>query len=230
VGARSVKPAVRGAGGCQARRPGGTLLVAMTAPGDGLTPDDVRVRRFSWARAGYRRREVERFLARAADDLARLLDGADRGTEPPLTPGDVDEVRFHKAIHGYAMLEVDDFLDEVAAALGRARQARAAAARPVAQLPPPPRPGLTAAEVATTTFPRGIRGYAPGEVDAFLATVAGHLARLEAGQPAEPPLTRADVQYRHFTLGPRGYEMHEVDVFLARLAAQFPAGPGQVLR
>jgi DivIVA domain-containing protein len=207
-----------------------------------LTPDDVRAQHFSLTRKGYRRGEVDRFLRRAAADLARLQDGAaDPGGPPPLTPDDVDQARFHKALRGYDMPQVDDFLDDLAVALARIRgqvlarpelsRARAdpvPLARPLPELPPPPPPPLSADEVAATTFERGMRGYAVAEVDAFLARAAGELDRLERGEPpdlgAEPPLTGAEVRRQRFTLGPRGYEMHDVDVFLDRLAERFPAG------
>jgi DivIVA domain-containing protein len=205
-----------------------------------LTPDDIRTRRFALARKGYRRTEVERFLAKAAVDLARLQDGGpDPAHESRLTAEDVDEARFHKALRGYSMPQVDDFLDELAAELARVRGlavptrpdlSRAdpvPVARALPELPPPPPPPLSAAEVASATFERGMRGYAVAEVDALLARAARDLDRLERGEPpeagGEPPLSGADILRSRFTLGPRGYEMHDVDVFLARLAERFPA-------
>jgi DivIVA domain-containing protein len=208
-----------------------------------LTPDDIRTKRFALARKGYRRVEVDRFLARAAVDLGRLQDGGpDPAHQSRLTPDDVDQVRFHKALRGYSMPQVDDFLDDLAAELARVRglvaparpdlsRARAdpvPVARALPELPPPPPPPLSAAEVATATFQRGMRGYAIAEVNALLERAARDLDRLERGEPpeagGEPPLTGDEIRRSRFTLGPRGYEMHDVDVFLARLAERFPAG------
>ena len=196
---------------------------------NGLTPEAVRAWKFPLARNGYRRREVDRLLARAADDLARLAAG-DPGEPPPLTPEDVEQARFAKRRAGYEMVAVDEFLDQLAAELGRARAA-AAAPRPLAELAAPPPPPLHAAEVAAATFPRAPRGYAPAEVDAFLTQASAALARLEAGMAgADAAPDAAEVDRHRFSLAPRGYEMHAVDTFLVRLAdrleaAERAAGP-----
>ena len=82
-----------------------------------LAPRDVVNRTFTRVVRGYRRREVDRLLRRAAADLVRLRNGpaATRADLPaPLTHEDVERARFRPALGGYEMNEVDEFLDLVA--------------------------------------------------------------------------------------------------------------------
>jgi DivIVA domain-containing protein len=215
-----------------------------------LAPQDVLSRKFTRVVRGYRRREVDRLLRRAAADLARLRNGpADSrpGLPDPLTPEDVERARFRPALGGYEMNEVDEFLDLVAEELGVAAHQREQLQPPLAgeaereavAPPPPPPPALprTPAEVSRRSFTQASPGYLPDEVDRFLVRAAQALAALGAPQrpalPApsavgeqppevEPVMNRWHVLRTRFPLGPRGYALHEVDAYLVELAAMFP--------
>jgi DivIVA domain-containing protein len=213
-----------------------------------LAPRDVLNRTFTRVVRGYRRREVNRLLRRAAADLARLRNGpaaARPGLPAPLTPEDVERARFRPALGGYEMNEVDEFLDLVADELAIAAHEREPIAAPVAALaepqiapaPPPPPPRSTP-DVSRRVFSDASPGYLPDEVDRFLVRAAQALAALgsppRAALPApgpgpqagglevEPTLTRWHVLRQRFPLGPRGYALHEVDAYLVELAAMFP--------
>lgn len=207
----------------------------MTA-GVRLTPEAIRERTFSKARQGYRPGEVDRFLAQAADAMARLQECYANGSRAPtglLTAEDVQQQLFHRAFRGYAMAEVDDFLDLLAIDLGRMHQRVAElqkVAQPQLELTPrveAPAEPLTAGEVASATFTRAMRGYRVDEVDRFITLVARELARVEDNPGSTPRITAHDVAAARFTLGPRGYAMYEVDAFLQRLAAQLARAEAQ---
>ena len=206
-----------------------------------ITPEVIAGKAFKKVRRGYRVNEVDQFLQRVADDLARLGEHLRRGTapvEPLLTPDQVEKKTFAGAWRGYEMKPVDDFLDEIVAELARMHRALSDAehwrSAPRAPLQPPlplhamrslpaPEPitrPLTAHDVASKIFSREPRGYRVEEVDQFLGFVAVELAR-SIGDPTGPSrLFAQDIAARRFSLAPRGYSMHEVDDFLARLAAQ----------
>jgi DivIVA domain-containing protein len=214
-----------------------------------LAPQDVLNRTFTRVVRGYRRREVNRLLRRAATDLARLRNGpaaAGPGLPVPLTPEDVEQARFRPALGGYEMNEVDEFLDQVAEELAlaahereqlprvAARQAtEREAAAPAAPAAPVPR---SPAEVSRRAFTQASPGYLTDEVDRFLVRAAQALAAQGAPQrpalPApgavpqaievEPQLNRWHILRQRFPLGPRGYALHEVDAYLVELAAMFP--------
>lgn len=215
-----------------------------------LAPRDVVNRTFTRVVRGYRRREVNRLLRRAAADLARLRNGptdAQPGLPAPLTAEDVEQARFRPALGGYEMNEVDEFLDLVADELALAAHERepappASAALPepdIAPAPPPAPTPRSPADVSRRVFSDASPGYLPDEVDRFLVRAAQALAALgstpRAALPApgggpqpgsdpevEPTLTRWHVLRQRFPLGPRGYALHEVDAYLVELAALFP--------
>ena len=206
-----------------------------------ITPEVIAGKAFKKVRRGYRVGEVDQFLQRVADDLARLGEHLRRGTapvEPLLTPEQVEKKTFAGTWRGYEMQPVDEFLDQIVVELARMHRALSDAEQwrsaPRAPLQPPlplhsmrslpaPEPmarPLTAHDVAAKIFDREPRGYRVEEVDQFLGFVAVELARA-IGDPSTPSrLSAQDVAARRFTLCPRGYAMHEVDDFLARLAAQ----------
>jgi DivIVA domain-containing protein len=210
-----------------------------------LTPEAISNKAFKKVRRGYRVSEVDQFLEKVAQDVARLqarvagqsLVALDE--DPPTTPEQVEEKTFNGAWYGYAMHEVDDFLDLLVVTLERLhravaeaeqwRSARRAPLQPplnaLRQLPPPEpaavRRPATAHDVAAKTFSREPRGYSVEEVDQFLGRVAIELARVIGDAFGPPRLTSRDIASKRFTLLPRGYAMHEVDDFLAQLAAQF---------
>jgi DivIVA domain-containing protein len=213
-----------------------------------LAPRDVLDKTFTRVVRGYRRREVNRLLRRAAADLARLRNGTTDETGPPapLTAEDVEQARFRPALGGYEMNEVDEFLDLVADELALAAHEREPAPPAGAPLPepdfalPPPAPTpRSPADVSRRVFSDASPGYLPDEVDRFLVRAAQALAALgstpraalpapgdgpqpEGGPEVEPTLTRWHVLRQRFPLGPRGYALHEVDAYLVELAALFP--------
>jgi DivIVA domain-containing protein len=213
-----------------------------------LAPRDVVNRTFTRVVRGYRRREVDRLLRRAAADLIRLRDGpvtTRADLPPPLTPEDIEAARFRPALGGYEMNEVDEFLDLVAEELAVAageREQPPPAGGPVepdfGPPPPPPPQPRSPADVSRRVFSDASPGYLPDEVDRFLVRAAQALAALGStpraalpapgdqgtagGREVEPTLTRWHVLRQRFPLGPRGYALHEVDSYLVELAALFP--------
>jgi DivIVA domain-containing protein len=216
-----------------------------------LAPRDVVNRTFTRVVRGYRRREVNRLLRRAAADLIRLRNGTDAARSdlpPPLTPEDVENARFRPALGGYEMNEVDEFLDLVAEELAIAAREREPAPpvppveRGVAEYdiaPAPPAQPWSPADVSRRVFSDASPGYLTDEVDRFLVRAAQALAALGStpraalpapgagpqapgGPEVEPTLTRWHVLRQRFPLGPRGYALHEVDAYLVELAALFP--------
>jgi DivIVA domain-containing protein len=213
-----------------------------------LAPRDVLDKTFSRVVRGYRRREVDRLLRRAAADLARLRNGItdQPGLPAPLTAENVEQARFRPALGGYEMNEVDEFLDLVADELALAAHERepippAGAPLPEPDIdiaPPSPTP-RSPADVSRRVFSDASPGYLPDEVDRFLVRAAQALAALgstpraalpapgdgpqpDSGPVVEPTLTRWHVLRQRFPLGPRGYALHEVDAYLVELAALFP--------
>jgi DivIVA domain-containing protein len=92
-------------------------------------------------------------------------------------------------------------------------------------------PRITAAEVRAVQLrrpPWGKRGYAPAEVDAFLARVADALEALAAGRTAA--VTADEVHHVVFRKPPlgagRGYDEDSVDELLDRIEHTLRAGPG----
>ena len=67
-----------------------------------LAPRDLLDKTFTRVVRGYRRREVNRLLRRAAADLARLRNGTadQRGMPAPLTAENVEQARFRPALGG----------------------------------------------------------------------------------------------------------------------------------
>jgi DivIVA domain-containing protein len=204
-----------------------------------ITPEVIAGKAFKKVRRGYRVGEVDQFLQRVADDLARLGEHLRRDTapvEPLLTAEQVEQQTFSGTWRGYEMHPVDEFLDQIVVELARVHRALTDAEQwrsaPRAPLQPPlhsmrslpaPEPmarPLSAHDVAAKIFEREPRGYRVEEVDQFLGFVAVELARAIGDPTAPPRLSAQDVAGRRFAVGPRGYAMHEVDDFLARLAAQ----------
>ena len=90
---------------------------------------------------------------------------------------------------------------------------------------------ITGAEVRSIELRRpgwGRRGYAPSEVDAFLARAADALDASAAGQPGT--MTPDDVHHVVFRKPPlgsgRGYDEDQVDDLLDRIEQALRAGPG----
>lgn len=203
----------------------------MTADSSRLTAQHINEQTFARAIRGYAMQEVDDFLDRAAEEVARWQDALGRGLRPTtrlLTPREVSEIVFSKAMRGYDMAEVDEFLDELAAELlylhGMASRRAAPAAR-----------RLTADDILRREFHIAVRGYHRREVDRFLDQVARELIRwqdaLSQGfRPSTRLVTPQDINEKLFTKVLRGYAMIEVDAFLdeltdeiARLQDQEPA-------
>jgi DivIVA domain-containing protein len=203
-----------------------------------LAPQDVLNRTFTRVVRGYRRREVNRLLRRAATDLARLRNGpaaVGPGLPAPLTPEDVEQARFRPALGGYEMNEVDEFLDLVAEELAvaiheRDQPPRAAVREPMEPefapaalrepmepevapaAPAPPSP----AEVSRRSFTQASPGYLTDEVDRFLVRAAQALAAQGVPQRAALPAPGA---------APRATEVEPQINRWHILRQRFPLGP-----
>ena len=116
-----------------------------------LTPEDIDQKTFHLRFRGYNVDQVDDFLDRVRDELARLMDMVAQGHRPlvlRLTGKDIEEQQFKSALRGYDTGEVDAFLDEIAAEFERFQQfgagqaplPRAAPAPPAFQGWPPPAP------------------------------------------------------------------------------------------
>jgi DivIVA domain-containing protein len=199
-----------------------------------LAPRDVVNRTFTRVVRGYRRREVDRLLRRAAADLIRLRDGTAAARvradlPPPLTPEDIESARFRPALGGYEMNEVDEFLDLVAEELAIAARER----EPVPPVPPvergipeydlapappaQPQP-RSPADVSRRVFSDASPGYLTEEVDRFLVRAAQALAALGSPPRAALPAPGA---------APQG-DGPEMEPTLTRwhvLRQRFPLGP-----
>jgi DivIVA domain-containing protein len=203
-----------------------------------IAPRDVVNRTFTRVVRGYKRREVDRLLRRAAADLIRLRDGTSAtraDLPPPLTAEDIEQARFRPALGGYEMNEVDEFLDVVAEELTIAAGVREQAppagdlvedefapAPPSPSPPPPPPPPAqprSPADVSRRVFSDASPGYLPDEVDRFLVRAAQALAALGSTPRAALPAPPA---------GPEPASAAEVEPTLTRwhvLRQRFPLGP-----
>lgn len=194
------------------------MICGMTADSSRLTAEHITEQVFAKAMRGYAMNEVDEFLDRAAEEIARWHDALARGHRPTtrlLTPREVSEVSFSKAMRGYDMAEVDEFLDELAAELVRlhALVSRRAAT--------PPR-RVSAEDVLHKEFHVAMRGYQRREVDRFLDQVAREVIRWQDAlaqgyRPSMCLVTPQDVNEKAFTKVVRGYAMIEVDTFLDEL-------------
>jgi DivIVA domain-containing protein len=198
-----------------------------------LAPRDVVNRTFTRVVRGYRRREVDRLLRRAAADLIRLRDGAAAARTdlpPPLTPEDVEQARFRPALGGYEMNEVDEFLDVVAEELAIAAGdrepvppappiERGVAEYDIAPAPPAPPQPRSPADVSRRVFSNASPGYLTEEVDRFLVRAAQALAALGSTPRAALPAPGA---------GQQAADGPAVEPTLTRwhvLRQRFPLGP-----
>jgi DivIVA domain-containing protein len=93
-------------------------------PPGGLSSSEVRTVEFPRSLRGYTRKQVDEFLAHAADTidhldaaLARPAPLSGRARPAGMTAADVQRAGFFTALRGYAMPKVDDFLDRVAEAI-----------------------------------------------------------------------------------------------------------------
>jgi len=203
----------------------------MSADPSRLTARHINEQTFARAIRGYAMHEVDEFLDRAAEEIARWQDALARGLRPTtrlLTPREVSEVVFSKAMRGYDMPEVDDFLDDLAVELMHLHGMVSRRAIPVARW-------LTADDIVRKEFHVALRGYHRREVDRFLDQVAREVIRWQdaLGQGFRPSMrlvTPEDINEKMFTKVMRGYAMLEVDAFLdeltdevARLQDQEPA-------
>jgi len=203
----------------------------MTADPSRLTAQHINEQTFARAIRGYAMHEVDEFLDRAAEEIARWEDALTRGLRPTtrlLTPKEVSEVVFSKAMRGYDMPEVDEFLDDLAAELLHLHGMARRRAAPLALR-------LTADDILRKEFHIALRGYHRREVDRFLDQVAREVIRWQdaLGQGFRPSMrlvTPQDINEKMFTKVMRGYAMIEVDAFLdeltdevARLQDQEPA-------
>jgi DivIVA domain-containing protein len=203
----------------------------MTADSSRLTAERINEQTFARTLRGYDMAEVDEFLDRAAEEIARWQDALARGVRPStrlLTAREVGEVVFSKALRGYGMTEVDEFLDELAAELIHLHGTATRRAAPVTSR-------LTADDILHKEFHFALRGYHRREVDRFLDQVAREIIRWQEalGQGFRPSMrliTPRDINEKMFTKVMRGYAMIEVDAFLdeltdevARLQDQEPA-------
>jgi DivIVA domain-containing protein len=194
--------------------------------------------RFPIILRGYRRGDVDAFMARVDGTLGRAPLMAQ-----PVTAEEIAATRFEIGIRGYDPAPVDRALADAAAALGGTASGYSSFEPPPAPpqgfAPPPgtmpqdyglPAPasfgdGGAAAADRDRMIARlsGVRlpttrmraGYDTGEVDAFLRRAAAALAG------AAPPLTAAEteaVQFATTSLRP-GYDQEHTDAFLDELAA-----------
>jgi len=162
--------------------------------------------------------EVDGFLDRAAEEIARWHEALNRGRRPNarlLTPREVSEVVFNKEVRGYDMAEVDDFLDELAAELARLYGEVTRRVTPAGRR-------LTADDIVRKEFNGGMRGYDRREVDRFLDQVAREVLRWQDAlaqgyRPSMRLVTPQDINEKVFTKAVRGYAMIEVDAFLDEL-------------
>ncbi|WP_051515441.1 DivIVA domain-containing protein [Candidatus Blastococcus massiliensis] len=184
----------------------------------GLTGAAVRAARPGrpgWGKKGYEPTEVDAFLARAAD----ALDALAGGRAPGMTADDVHRAVFRKPGlgkgRGYDEDEVDALLEQVERTLrdapGSWRQGAA----------------ITADELRAVELgrpPMGRRGYAPGEVDAFLVRATEALTARSLGRT--PELTAEEVRdviFRKPAFAQRGYDEDQVDALLDRIQATLRA-------
>jgi DivIVA domain-containing protein len=197
------------------------MISTMMAGFSRLTAQQVNDQTFARALRGYAMHEVDEFLDRAAEEIARWHEALSRGRRPGsrvLTPREVSEVVFNKEMRGYDMAEVDDFLDELAAELARLQSEATRRATPVGRR-------LTADDIVRKEFNIAMRGYDRREVDRFLDQVAREVLRWQDAlaqgyRPSMRLVTPQDVNERLFAKAVRGYAMVEVDAFLDELTEE----------
>src|SRR6266511_3030446 len=163
----------------RAVRCAGRMISPMMAGFSRLTAQQVNEQTFARALRGYAMHEVDEFLDRAAEEIARWHEALSRGQRPAsrlLTPREVSEAVFNKEMRGYDMAEVDDFLDELAAELARLQSEATRRAAPTGRR-------LTADDIVRKEFNVAVRGYAMVEVDAFLDELTDELAYLQDQDP-----------------------------------------------
>lgn len=161
-----------------------------------------RVPAFPYASRGYRRDDVDSFIARIEGTLGRSPLYA-----PPVTPDDVSAVRFARAVRGYQTKAVDAALEAYVRELedknGRSRLRPGEADQLI---------GLVRNVQFGTT--RVNVGYDEGEVDAFLdqmiVALREHRARASEVKKAAFSITRMRA----------GYRQADVDAFLQHLASE----------
>jgi DivIVA domain-containing protein len=196
----------------------GRMISTMMAGFSRLTAQQINDQTFARALRGYAMHEVDEFLDRAAEEIARWHEALGRGRRPNarlLTPREVSEVVFNKEMRGYDMAEVDDFLDELAAELARLYSEVTRRATPAGRR-------LTADDIVRKEFNGGLRGYDRREVDRFLDQVAREVLRWQDAlaqgyRPSMRLVTPQDINEKVFSKAVRGYAMIEVDAFLDEL-------------
>jgi DivIVA domain-containing protein len=194
------------------------MISTMMAGFSRLTAQQINDQTFARALRGYAMHEVDGFLDRAAEEIARWHEALNRGRRPNarlLTPREVSEVVFNKEVRGYDMAEVDDFLDELAAELARLYGEVTRRVTPAGRR-------LTADDIVRKEFNGGMRGYDRREVDRFLDQVAREVLRWQDAlaqgyRPSMRLVTPQDINEKLFTKAVRGYAMIEVDAFLDEL-------------
>jgi DivIVA domain-containing protein len=194
------------------------MISTMMAGFSRLTAQQINDQTFARALRGYAMHEVDGFLDRAAEEIARWHEALNRGRRPNarlLTPREVSEVVFNKEVRGYDMAEVDDFLDELAAELARLYGEVTRRVTPAGRR-------LTADDIVRKEFNGGMRGYDRREVDRFLDQVAREVLRWQDAlaqgyRPSMRLVTPQDINEKVFTKAVRGYAMIEVDAFLDEL-------------
>ena len=194
------------------------MISTMMAGFSRLTAQQINDQTFARALRGYAMHEVDGFLDRAAEEIARWHEALNRGRRPNarlLTPREVGEVVFNKEMRGYDMAEVDDFLDELAAELARLYGEVTRRVTPAGRR-------LTADDIVRKEFNGGMRGYDRREVDRFLDQVAREVLRWQDAlaqgyRPSMRLVTPQDINEKVFTKAVRGYAMIEVDAFLDEL-------------
>ncbi|HEY3685638.1 MAG TPA: DivIVA domain-containing protein [Streptosporangiaceae bacterium] len=181
--------------------------------------------RFTTILRGYRRADVDAFLARVDGTLGRAP-----LTAQPVTAEEIAATRFAIATRGYDPAAVDRAMAEAAAVLGGTAVSGytsfAPPAAPTGYAPPPPAPYGDDADGARDRMIARLRdvrlsttrmraGYATDEVDGFLQRAAAAVAGMA------PPITAAETEGVVFStsrLRP-GYDQEETDALLDELAA-----------
>ena len=188
--------------------------------------------RFPTAMRGYRRDQVDAFMARLEGTL-----GLGPLMAQPVTAEELPGIRFATALNGYDRDAVDLTLLEAAEVLGGTSGQvgpygyvnAPAAGSPPPDFAPPPGPGMPPAgappgrpagqetwqaRVRDIRFPTNrFSGYAVEDVDAFLSRVQAAL------NGTAPPLTPEEIRGVQFATSRmrRGYDEEEVDGFLDEL-------------
>jgi DivIVA domain-containing protein len=214
-----------------------------------LTLQDVNRTMFTKALRGYQMQEVDEFLDRIAEEIARLhgaRHAADRlgAIAPPVLPAPQPVApqpvappprgpQAPQPVAPQAPPSVASQAPPSVASQAPQPPPWAAPPPPAAAPPwaPPPashpaeRP-LTASNLVEQVFSRAPQGYDPQEVDRFLDRVAREMARMQEcidrGYPPPTPLvTLKQLEEQTFAKVRRGYAMREVDEFLDVVTAAF---------